>query len=236
MADWPWNLLQLPADAGEAEVQAAWQRWRAGARPSDPGYAEMERAFTAAFEQSAGRPAQRPGAVARSDPAPLVVAPPAAVPHGEPDLAHALLELAESARDFDDFLGRVRQLPLGSTSQTAELTDRQLRDLLLQRSARPVAIVRLSRYFNWQPDSPPLQAPESDRQWRALMRSAWAEFAPPDPGYTSDLGRIFLLIGGVLAVLVLLLILPRLMAGSIGLLIPLAFAAVCACALIYFKR
>lgn len=234
MADWPWNVLHLPANASEAEVQSAWQRWRAGARPSDPGYAEMERAFAAAFEQTAGRPAMPASTVSPLDPPNASSAAPSS--QDQYEVAHELLDRAESARDFEDFVARVRQLPLWTSTQTAELTDRQMRDLLLQRPARPVAIIRLSRFFNWQPDSPPLQAPESDRQWRALMRSAWAEFAPPDPGYTSDLGRIFLLIGGILAVLVLLLILPRLLAGSIGLLIPLAFAAVCACALIYFKR
>lgn len=246
MSDWPWSQLKIPADSSADAVQAAFEHWRAGSRPTDPGYADMERAFSAAFEQ-AGRPAFQPRATPAQSP--QGSGPEAPSPWGRTEqqpatlardaaseLAGDLLERAEAAADFDDFVGRVNRLSLWTQADVRADTDLQVRELLLDRPARAAAIVRLSRIFDWQPESKPLQTPERDQRWRELVRAAWAEFAPPDPAYTGNLGRVFLIVGAILAVLLSLLILPRLLAGSVGILIPLVFAALCAFVLIQWKR
>lgn len=245
MSNWPWSQLNLPADASEDEVQAAWQKWRAGARPSDPGYADTERAFAAAFEQAAGRPAfiPRPKPAPPQDDADREPKSPWGAQHqpssthdATSELARDLLDRAEAAADYDDFIVRVNRLSLWTQADVRAATDLQVRELLLDRPARAAAIVRMSRMFDWQPESPPLQSPERDERWRSLVRAAWQEFAPPDPAYTGNLGRVFLIVGAVLAVLLSLLILPRVLSGSVGILIPLAFAALCAFVLIQWKR
>jgi hypothetical protein len=152
-------------------------------------------------------------------------------------LATTILGLVRQAPDFADFataLGRVRAW---GDAATREGADRYLRDWMVDGGQlTPLQVVRLARAFDWQPESPPLQDADRDQYWRQIVRQAHAIVSPPDPAYTGSIGRAFLVVGAVAGLGLAALLLPRVMAGGLRILIPVALAAIAAWVLIRWRR
>lgn len=249
---WPWSTIGLPADATPTEIRAAFERWR---RDLDEGKVqgsaretfEIERAFETALQLAEERDPSHLDAGQYPDPwrdadAPVAAQPPALQPEHPPlasadVLATTILGLVQQSPDFDAFASALARVRAFADPATREGADRYLRDWLVDGGRlTPLQVVRLARVFDWQPESKPLQDPDRDFDWRGIVRSAHAIVAPPDPAYTGSIGRMFLLVGGVAGVLLALLLLPRVMAGGARILIPVAFAALCAWLLIRWRR
>lgn len=253
---WPWDLIGLPPDATASEVDAAYQRWRAQARRGDDPqlYERMEQAFTAALDAAGERdpsylphgadypnPWRDEGAAAaeeRGEAASSQDPRPDSLPPASPDvLATSILGLLRQAPDFDALLVAMTPVRGWRDPATRRAADARLRDWLVEGGQLSAAqVVRLSRLFDWTPQSEPLQDAERDAEWRRLLRLAHAELAPPDPAYTNAIGRTFLAIAIGFGVLLALLILPRILAGGVKLLIPILLAAACAWLLIRWRR
>jgi hypothetical protein len=197
---WPWDTLGLREDATPLEVQKAWNAWRARSRPADDpeAYARMEQAFAAAQERAADRdPSRLPAAsypVAWSDATSAPANAPAAtelLPAEE--LVQALLIHVRNATDYEAFAHAIVSLNAWRDPQVRAAADCDLREQIAAGVMFSSGeIVRLSRLFEWQPESMPLQPADRDQRWRQRVQLAWAELAPPDAAYTSNLGRVFL--------------------------------------------
>jgi hypothetical protein len=247
---WPWDVIGLRPDATPREVEDAWSAWRATARESDDpeAFRRMAEAFEAASQLAAERDPSHLPAEAYPDPwdrpadeqrggGQTLPALAEDTRSADEKLAETILTLTRAAGDFDELALAVQRLGAWHDHRTRSGAERLLRDAIAGgEGLRNIEIVRISRLFDWQPDSPPMQALEEHRRWRARVQAAWQEFAPPDPAYTEGIGRTFLLLAGIAGALLALLILPRLLAGSLGILIPIALAALCAWLLIQWKR
>ena len=249
---WPWSTIGLPDDATPAEIRAAFEAWKKKLEAGEvTGSArdtfEIERAFETAIELAEERDpshldASQFPAPWRDANAPTPDQPPALRPEHPPlpsadVLATTILGLVRQAPDFADFataLGRVRAW---ADAATREGADRYLRDWMVDGGQlTPLQVVRLTRAFDWQPDTPPLQDADRDQYWRQIVRQAHAIVSPPDPAYTGSIGRAFLVVGAVAGLGLAALLLPRVMAGGLRILIPVALAALCAWALIKWRR
>lgn len=237
---WPFSTLGLPDDATPLEVQKAWNAWRASARRADDpaGYAQMEQAFAAAQQQAAERDPSRLPADSYPDPwAPSAADAASAAVSPIPSPSEQLLSLVRAAGDYESFVHAVAGLRAWQDPAQRSAVDLAIRQQIADGAALSAGeLVRLSRLFDWQPTTPARQDAADDQRWRQRVGAAWAEFAPPDPAYTNRLGHVFLGLGALLTVGLGLLILPRLLHGGIGLLIPLLFALGCAVVLIKWKR
>lgn len=249
---WPWSTIGLPADASMTEIRAAFERWK---RDLDEGKVqgsaretfEIERAFETALQLAEERDPSHLDASRYPDPwrdrdVPAAARPPALQAEHPPlasadVLATTIFGLVRQSADFEVFaaaLGRVRAF---ADPATREGADRTLREWLVDDGQlSPLQVVRLARAFGWQPDSPPLQVPERDQQWRSLVHRAHAIVSPPDPVYTNSIGRAFLAVGVVAGIGLAALLLPRVLAGGLRILIPVVLAAICAWVLIKWKR
>jgi hypothetical protein len=249
---WPWTTISLPEDSTPAEIRAAHAAWRSrreGARP-DPSDPEIDRAFIVALEMAEERdpshldPSQYPNPWRATDEhaAPGAPQAPALRPEHPPVpsadvLATTLLGMVRQAPDFEAFTTALARVQAWRDFDTRVGADRQLRDWLTDGGElTPLQVVRLARVFDWQPTSAALQSPERDLDWRRLVKQAYDIVAPPDPAYTGSIGRSFLVVGAVAGVGLALLLLPRVMSGSLRILIPVALAALCAWALIRWRR
>ncbi len=246
---WPWTTISLPEDSTPAEIRAAHQAWRArreGARP-DPSDQEIDRAFMVALEMAEERdpshldPSQYPDpwrdAAAADAPAEPALRPEHPPLPSADVLATTLLGMVRQAPDFEAFTTALARVQAWRDGETRTGADRHLREWLVDGGElTPLQVVRLARVFDWQPTSPALQAPDRDLDWRRVVKQAYDVVAPPDPAYTGSIGRTFLVVGGVAGVALALLLLPRVMSGSLRILIPVALAALCAWALIRWKR
>ncbi|MBK8070133.1 MAG: hypothetical protein IPK27_21730 [Rhodanobacteraceae bacterium] len=249
---WPWSTIGLASDATPAEIRAAFEAWKRKLDAGEvPGSArdtfEIERAFETAIELAEERDPSHLDASQYPDPwrdpdAPPAAQPPALRPEHPPlasadVLATTVLGLVRQAADFNDFataLGRVRAF---ADPATREGADRYLRDWMVDGGQlSPLQVVRLARAFGWEPESPPLQPHDRDSQWRQIVHQAYAIVSPPDPAYTGSIGRAFLVVGAVAGLGLAALLMPRVMAGGLRILIPVALAAICAWALIKWRR
>lgn len=247
---WPWSTISLPEDSTPAEIRAAHAAWRSrreGARP-DPSDAEIDRAFLVALEMAEQRdpshldPSQYPDPWRDGEQSPAAPAEPALHPEHPPQadadiLATTLLGMVRQAADFEDFTRALARVPAWRNGETRDAADRHLRDWLADGGQlAPLQVVRLARVFDWQPTTPALQSPDRDLDWRRVVKQAYDIVAPPDPVYTGSIGRGFLIAGAVAGVGLALLLLPRILSGGLRILIPVALAALCAWALIRWKR
>lgn len=246
---WPWSTISLPEDSTPAEIRAAHQAWRErreGARP-DPSDAQIDRAYVVALELAEQRdpshlhPSQYPDPWRNADaeiPAGVPAVDPAHPPLPSADvLATTILGLVRQEPDFAAFTTALCRIHAWGDPHARSGADRQLRDWLVDGGQlSPLQIVRLARVFDWQPGSASLQSPEQDLDWRRLVKQAYDVVAPPDRAYTGAIGRYFLIAGAIAGGGLALLLLPRVMAGGLRILIPVALAAVCAWALIRWKR
>ena len=246
---WPWSTISLPADSTPAEIRAAHEAWRArreGARP-DPSDAEIDRAYVMALEMAQQRDpshlhhSQYPDPWRNADAAESAAVPaldPAHPPLPTADvLATTILGLVRQAPDFEAFTAALIRVHAWSDSAARNGADCQLRDWLVDGGQlSPLQVVRLARIFDWQPTSLALQPPERDLDWRRVVKQAYDVVAPPDPAYTGAIGRYFLIAGAIAGGGLALLLLPRIMSGGLRILIPVVLAAVCAWALIRWKR
>lgn len=249
---WPWSTIGLPDDATPAEIRAAFEAWKRKLEAGEvAGSArdtfEIERAFETAIELAGERDPSHLDASQYPDPwrdpdAPSAAQPPALRPEHPPlasadVLATTILGLVRQSADFDDFaaaLGRVRAFDDAATREGA---DRCLRDWLVDGgSLTPLQVVRLARVFGWQPETAPLQEVDRDDVWRSLVRQAHAIVSPPDPEYTEHIGRTFLIVGAVAAVLLAALLLPRVLASGLRILVPIVLAGIAAWVLIQWRR
>jgi hypothetical protein len=248
---WPWDVIGLRPDATPREVEDAWSAWRATARESDDpeGFRRKAEAFEAAIQRAAERdpshlpagaypdPWDRPADEPTDDTGEVPPALPEDTRSEDEKLAQQILTLTRAAEDFDELALAVQRFGAWHDRGTRTGAERLLRDAIVGgESLRSIEIVRISRLFDWQPESPPMQPLDEHRLWKARVHEAWQEYAPPDPAYTEGIGRTFLLVAGIAGALLSLLILPRVLAGGIGILIPIAFAALCAWLLIKWKR
>lgn len=246
---WPWSTISLPEDSTPAEIRAAHQAWRGrreGARP-DPSDAEIDRAFLVALELAEDRDPSHLHHSQFPDPwRPADASTPALPPSLSPDhaprppselLGQTLLDLVQNAPDFAAFTDALLRVRAWRDAQARSGADLHLREWLAAGGQlSPLQIVRLARVFDWQPTTPALQTPERDREWRRLVKYAYDIVAPPDPVYTSNVGHIFLGVAAIAGVGLAVLLLPRVMAGGLRILIPVALAALCAWALIRWRR
>lgn len=247
---WPWTTISLPEDSTPAEIRAAHEAWRArreGARP-DPSDPEIDRAFIVALEMAEERdpshlhPSQYPDPWRAADATPDTTSEPALRPEHPPRqsadvLATTLLGMVRQAPDFAAFTTALARVNGWRDADARNGADRYLREWLVDGGElAPLHVVRLARVFDWQPTSPALQSPERDLDWRRVVKQAYDIVAPPDPAYTGAIGRYFLIAGAVAGGGLALLLLPRIMSGGLRILIPVAIAALCAWALIRWKR
>jgi hypothetical protein len=247
---WPWTTISLPEDSTPAEIRAAHEAWRTrreGARP-DPSDAEIDRAFSVALEMAEERdpshlhPSQYPDPWRPADAPAEASALPALRPEHPPRpsadvLATTLLGMVRQAPDFEAFTTALARVHAWRDADARSGADLYLRDWLVDGGElTPLQVVRLARAFDWQPTTPALQSPERDLDWRRVIKQAYDIVAPPDPAYTGSIGRSFLVVGAVAGVGLALLLLPRVMSGGLRILIPVALAALCAWALIRWKR
>ncbi len=247
---WPWSTIGLPEQSTPAEIRAARQSWLEQQGPdSDPDQRKhIERAFDLALEIAEQRDpshlhhSEFPDPWKDSD-APAQDQLPALRPEHPPlpsadMLATTVLGLVRQAPDFDAFAAALSRVHAWRDDQTRRGADGYLRDWLVDGGQlSPIQIVRLARAFDWTPDSEPLQDEQvRDMDWRRIVSHAHHIVAPPDPAYTGSIGRGFLMAGGIAAVALMLLLLPRVMAGGVRILIPIAFAALCAWLLIRWRR
>lgn len=249
---WPWSTIGLPADATPTEVRAAFERWKAEldagkVQGSARETFEIERAFETALQLAEERDPSHLDASQYPDPwRDAGAAPPERQPALQPEhpplpsadvLATTVLGLVRQSADFNDFAAALARVRAFGDAATREGADRYLRDWLVDGGQlTPLQVVRLARAFDWQPDSPPLQGGDRDEYWRSIVRQAHAIVSPPDPAYTGNIGRVFLIIGAVAGVLLAALLLPRVMAGGLRILIPVVLAAIAAWVLIKWKR
>lgn len=246
---WPWSTIGLTEQATPTEIRAALENWRSHQSPEEDSadHEHIERAFEAALELAQQRDpshlhhSQFPNAWADNDQAPPPQLPalrPEHPPQSDAEtLASTLQELVRQSPDFEAFAIALARIPAWRNAETRRGADAQLREWLVDGSGlTPLQVVRLARAFSWTPESSPLQVPERDLDWRRVVSQAYNIVAPPDPAYTGSIGRGFLIAGGVAAVGLSLLLLPRVMSGGVRLLIPVAFAALCAWLLIRWRK
>lgn len=246
---WPWSTIGLPEHATPAEIRAAEQNWRRHhADTQDPAErAKIEWAFELALQAAEQRDPSHLHHSGYPDPwVDSAQQTPAQLPALNPEhpplacadvLATTILGLVRQSPDFDAFVVALARVHAWRDDQARSGADRNLRDWLVDGGQlNPLQVVRLARIFNWTPESTPLQEPVQDLDWRRIVSEAYHIVAPPDPGYTGSIGRGFLVAGGVAAVALTLLLLPRVMAGGIRILIPVALAALCAWLLIRWRR
>lgn len=248
---WPWSTIGLPPDATLTEVESAYQRWRQNARRVDDpqDYERMERAFAAAMDSAGERdPSYLPHGSQYPDPWRDGNAEPGTMPAPTDSIEHkpvpsadvlatSILGLIRQCPDWDALVVAMTPVRGWRDAQAREGADRYLRDWLVdggQLSANQV--VRLARLYDWTPETQPLQDPERDTVWRHIVKTAYAEVAPPDPAYTNAIGRAFIGVAIALGLVLGVLLLPKLLAGGFRVLIPLILAAACAWILIRWRR
>ncbi len=163
---------------------------------------------------------------------------PSAAPLPSPDmLATTLLGFVRQAPDFDALLVMLRPVKGWLDADTRAGADRHLRDWLADGGDLSAAqVVRLARLFDWQPETKPVQSADRDGLWRERVRQAYQIVAPPPPEATDALGRAFLIVGGVAGVGLALLLLPKILGGSVRVLIPLVLAGLAAWVLIRWSK
>lgn len=246
---WPWSTIGLSEHATPAEIRAARENWRSHQSPAEDSaeHEHIERAFEAALELAQQRDpshlhhSQFPDPWAdgdRTSPPQLPALRPEHPPLSDAEtLTNTLKDLVHQAPDFEAFAIALGRIPAWRDAETRLGADAHLREWLVAGSGlTPLQVVRLARAFGWTPESPPLQAPERDLDWRRVVSQAYNIVAPPDAAFTGSIGRGFLIAGGVAAVGLSLLLLPRVMSGGVRLLIPVAFAALCAWLLIRWRK
>jgi hypothetical protein len=249
---YPFSTIGLPPDAGPAEVDAAYEAFKARAGSMTVAEAaRLEEAFLEAKRIVAERdPSYLP--YGTDYPNPWREAPKAdgATPPAEPPsapasaplpsadmLATTLLGLVRQAPDFEALLVALRPVKGWMDAGTRAGADRHLREWLADGGDLSAAqVVRLARLFDWSEQSPVWQSPDRDAAWRERMRQANAIMAPPPAEATDKLGRIFLIVGGVAGVGLALLLLPRLLGGGFRILVPLAIAGLAAWLLIRWGK
>lgn len=252
---YPFSTIGLPPDAGPAEVDAAYEDFKARAGSMTVGdAARLEEAFLEAkrivaerdpsylphgaeypnpWREPSKESATGPGTSDRSAPP----QPPAAAMPSPDVLATTLLGFLRQAPDLDALIVMLRPVRGWMDADTRNGADRHLREWLADGGDLSAAqVVRLARLFDWQPETKPMQAPDRDTAWRERVRQAFQIMAPPPPEATDALGRTFLIVGGIAGVGLMLLLAPKILGGSVRVLIPLAIAGLAAWVLIRWAK